>query len=337
MASDMDIDWAKLDAKTIEEIHAYLEANPQPPLDAGEVAQTNDDLMLGFTNYGAIWDDAVAGSGPVDQGPLQNNNKDRGHLGSHESMMPFNAPSRCTWEGCKTKTTFKTSKSYQHHLNNIHLKPLLCSVPRCSHKKPFRNRSDLQRHIDTIHSTNRPYVCPYPTCESETKRFARKDKWLQHIRETQHLNDAICPYHHCVSVAEFTSRKEISAHFSKYHSNYADDGYLASYSCSLGACAEMIDEHWSKILLINHLVNCHGIPSLGYWVAEVNGGGNKTVYSVSEKIQWHACTVCDPQNSASLLARNDPMLAALPGLRVFEDFDVVEVAYPRRRGNASSL
>jgi hypothetical protein len=241
--------------------------------------------------------------------------------------------SRCTLDGCKTKTIFKTERSYNNHLNNIHLKPLLCSVPRCSYKKPFRNRSDLNRHKATRHSNERPYECPYPTCESETKRFARKDKWLHHIRETQHLNDAFCPYAHCSSMTEFTSRKEISKHFNKVHSVYGVDERPRTYFCSLGACAETIDEHWGEDQLKTHLEACHGLPKNRFLIWSLNGGTERTVYCVSDELQWHDCTICGPQKSSSSLAKNDPVLATLPGLGVFSGW----ADYRRFIDSASSL
>jgi len=133
-------------------------------------------------------------------------------------------------------------------------------------------------------------------------------------------------------MTEFTSREEISKHFNDCHSRYDGENLTTPYSCSLGACAETIDEHWNEKQLKTHLEACHGLPKNIICIM-VNGGKKYTVHSVSDTLQWHDCTICGPQNSASFLAKNDPVLATLSGLRVFKDW----ADYCRFRDSASSL
>jgi hypothetical protein len=161
------------------------------------------------------------------------------HLSTHalDVLKVLAYPSRCLWQGCKSKASFKTKTSYKDHLTNIHTHPLTCTEYRCSYKKPFRNDGDLGRHKNTVHSSQRKYECPYDSCNAEITNFARRDKWLKHIRETQHFQDAFCPFHHCqlefgVDSKGFTSRQAISTHFSRYHA----ENRTACYDCGLGSC-----------------------------------------------------------------------------------------------------
>jgi hypothetical protein len=77
MASHTEIDWATIDPETVKKLIACMEANPQLPLDANEILQTNDDSMSGITNYSAMLADAVAANGMVNREPLQMVNEDR--------------------------------------------------------------------------------------------------------------------------------------------------------------------------------------------------------------------------------------------------------------------
>jgi hypothetical protein len=77
MDSNMDIDWATLNTTTLDELLAYMAANPNPSLDALEVPQTNDDLMSGFTDYSAMLDDATTANEVVDGEPPQRIDEDR--------------------------------------------------------------------------------------------------------------------------------------------------------------------------------------------------------------------------------------------------------------------
>ena len=224
------------------------------------------------------------------------------HLTGHgkDAIERFTVPSRCIWPDCSSKATFKTLDTYKRHLNNIHVKPLLCAVPRCSYKKPFRNQNDLDRHSATIHSDVKKYECPYESCESETKSFARKDKWLKHIQETIHENDAFCPYYHCVLLEAsvitsrgFTDRKQISEHFSNEHARNGNE----SYECTLDLCANAVNpSHWSKYSLRSHLEQDHGLWNSSYVaIANLSDEGRKlSAKHLPDPIpeEYHDCKVC---------------------------------------------
>jgi hypothetical protein len=187
----------------------------------------------------------------------------RAHLDDHSSdaLAHWTLGSKCTWQGCKSKAVFKALSLFKHHLLNIHTNPLLCTQPRCSYKKPFKNKHELERHNSTQHSVERRWECPYDSCPSESRTFARKDKWLKHIRETQHENDAFCPFYHCSLIAarsgkSFESRKEIGEHFSDYHAGRAVDGY----GCGLGSCENSgRRDRWDLFGLWEHLCEQHNI------------------------------------------------------------------------------
>lgn len=257
----------------------------------------------------------------------------------HEAIERFTAPSRCVWPDCSSKATFKTLSAYKHHLNNIHVKPLICPITRCSYKKPFRNQDDLDRHSATIHSDVKKYECPYESCESETKFFARKDKWLKHIHETLHENDAFCPYYHCVlgeasTSRGFRDRKQISKHFDHKHALNGDE----SYECALDLCANATyPSRWSKLNLREHLYYDHG---LGYpfdvkfdW---------KFVYNMEDKDRvlttkhlpdptpkgYHDCKVCATSDqhetsTAAVPGAQSPLDTQLEGLRYLGYFDAL--------------
>jgi hypothetical protein len=184
-----------------------------------------------FDRYKCTWDGCQQRS-PGDK-------ELRDHLSAHsvDALAHWACGSTCTWQGCKSKAKFKTTRRFNIHLENIHTKPVLCTRSRCTHKRPFRNKHELERHDLSKHSAERPWECPYDYCPSETRAFARKDKWLKHIREVQHANDAFCLYLHCDSSTirtekGFEDRKEIATHFSLKHSGGAVDGY----GCALGSC-----------------------------------------------------------------------------------------------------
>lgn len=186
------------------------------------------------------------------------------HLRNHgnNALHQFQPPSTCIWPGCSSKAVFQSKTNYSHHLDNIHVEPLICTAPNCSYKKPFRNQDDLDRHSSTIHSDVKNYECPYPSCDSEIKKFARKGKWLKHIRETIHDNDAFCPYYHC-TLGEakswpFKNRKQISTHFDIIHARNSEE----AYECALGTCAENpFPANWSRYGLEKHLRDDHSLFS----------------------------------------------------------------------------
>jgi hypothetical protein len=184
------------------------------------------------------------------------------HLIEHSQavLARWIQPSGCIWQGCRSKAIFNTTLAYEHHLRNIHSHPLLCNAPRCPHKKPFRNHADLDRHNRTAHLKEQKYECPYDFCEAETRTFARKDKWLKHIRETQHQNDAICPLFHCSlkqrkTLKKFASREEISMHFASQHAGDPE----SRYECALGSCCgDLKPDFWTIEGLSDHILIDHG-------------------------------------------------------------------------------
>lgn len=143
------------------------------------------------------------------------------HLKDHTwtASLEWSISANCGWRGCKSKAAFKDYRSHKSHLKNIHTHPLLCTVPKCRYKKPFRNQDDLSRHGSTAHSSLRPYNCPFSDCPEEIKTFARKDKWLKHIRETPHKGDKFCLYYHCIESLGLYSPgfQTLSKHFAKLH------------------------------------------------------------------------------------------------------------------------
>lgn len=187
----------------------------------------------------------------------------KAHLASHalNALARWTRGSKCRWLGCKSKAVFKLRSLFLEHLQNIHTNPLLCTKPRCSSKKPFKNKHELERHNSTSHSTERKWECPYDNCSSETRSFARKDKWMQHIRETQHENDAFCPFYHCSlilnqSLNGFESRQEIGKHFGSTHSGRPVDAYM----CAVGSCENTRNsDRWSSEGLQKHLRLQHKI------------------------------------------------------------------------------
>lgn len=188
-------------------------------------------LQSSFDRYKCTWDGC--------QQRLPGDKELRDHLSAHsvDALAHWACGSTCTWQGCKSKAKFKTTHQFNTHLENIHAKPLLCTRSRCTYKRPFRNKYELERHNSSKHSAGRPWECPYDYCPSETRAFARKDKWLKHIREVQHENDAFCPYQHCYPSTTrpgkgFEDRKKIATHFNRWHSLRVADGY----GCALGSC-----------------------------------------------------------------------------------------------------
>lgn len=175
--------------------------------------------------------------------------------------------SRCLWQGCKSKASFGTERLYRSHLKNIHAKPLLCTETGCKYKKPFRDENDLTRHQFTKHSAVNKWECPYDFCEAQTKTFARKDKLMKHIRDTQHQDDARCPFSHCrarqLSIgAVFSTRKQIVEHFVSEHSPNNSSGL----SCGLGSCAsDIAEQNWSQDGLARHLYKDHFSSKYGYY------------------------------------------------------------------------
>jgi hypothetical protein len=227
----------------------------------------------------------------------------RAHLDDHSNdcLAHWTPGSKCTWQGCKSKAAFKALSLFKHHLLNIHTNPLLCTQPRCSYKKPFKNKHELERHNSTQHSVERRWECPYDSCPSESRTFARKDKWLQHIRETQHENDAFCPFYHCSHKAaqsskSFESRKEIGKHFSNYHAGRAVDGY----GCGLGSCENSgRRDRWDLFGFQKHLSGQHNI-SFGWFDLETYFKATDHIFRLWHIPSWNLnkwvdCKICTSQ------------------------------------------
>jgi hypothetical protein len=234
------------------------------------------------------------------------------HLTEHSQavLARWVQHSGCIWQGCRSKAIFKSAGAYEHHLRNIHSYPLVCNAPRCPHKKPFRNHADLDRHNRTAHLKEQKYECPYDSCEAETRTFARKDKWLKHIRETQHQNDAICPLFHCSlkqrkTPKEFATRKEIIEHFNSYHSADPEN----RYECALGSCGDNLKpDFWTIGGLRDHIQDDHQFSSYSSMIKHVLK--EERVFGIQQLRHYaaifyeslakcHDCTGCAAQSKSA--------------------------------------
>ncbi|PMD58790.1 uncharacterized protein K444DRAFT_630472 [Hyaloscypha bicolor E] len=252
-------------------------------------------LQSSFDRYKCTWDEC--------QQRLPGDKELRDHLSAHsvDALAHWACGSICTWQGCKFKAKFKTTHQFNTHLENIHAKPLLCTRSRCTYKRPFKNEYELERHNSSKHSAERPWECPYDYCPSETRAFARKDKWLKHIREVQHENDAFCLYHHCYfstirAGKGFEDRKEISTHFNLWHSGRAVDGY----GCALGSCGNTGKrDRWHLLGLQQHLQIQHKIV-LGLDSLQTGLKGTDHIFR-SQQVpfdlynKWIDCEICASQ------------------------------------------
>ncbi|RDW88677.1 hypothetical protein BP6252_00709 [Coleophoma cylindrospora] len=238
----------------------------------------------------------------------------REHLAEHGAsvklLLAF--PGKCLWHGCTSKASFQNANAYDHHLLNIHTDPLTCEEHGCTHKKPFRNKHDLGRHVATKHSQVRKYSCPYKSCEAEEKDFARKDKLYLHIKNTEHINDAFCPSHHCrldqmQHAKPFETRVDILRHFNQNHGEQLHG--RPQFRCALGACSQY-SYHWGYFALEGHLTECHNIGSGRAWEISSNlGKQGKYVFEAGDinnllffdgtspkDVQWHDCNLCAQYN-----------------------------------------
>ncbi|KAL3422432.1 zinc finger protein zic 4 [Phlyctema vagabunda] len=166
-------------------------------------------------------------------------------------------PRRCPWPRCCSKALFKTRTQLQTHLDNIHVSPLQCTEAGCTHRTPFRSKYDLKRHVQTMHDGKREpqYACPYVGCRATTRTFARKDKWLMHLRSA-HLfaEHPRCPLNHC-SVGRddgIASQHELVKHIMKRHGS-------SSYECAIGSCGAQRSSRFDDFMLYRHLESCHGM------------------------------------------------------------------------------
>jgi len=239
------------------------------------------------------------------------------HLRTHSSsaLQLWLPSSTCTWPGCTSKAVFNNESKYKEHLKNIHTKPLICQEPKCMHKTPFRNKGDLNRHSTTAHKSARPYKCPFNSCES--RPFSRKDKLIQHIRETVHPGDDFCLFTHCKSTqtTSFTTREGLASHYLKLHcAAPGEQPYYTHrlFTCALGLCSlTSASELWTGNGLNDHLKAHHGIAYWGSIISKATKEGdyyvlrpkhieNYNAYSwVGKKIEWHECTVCSQSQQVS--------------------------------------
>ncbi|CZR53936.1 uncharacterized protein PAC_03818 [Phialocephala subalpina] len=257
------------------------------------------------------WDGCLAG-----RTPFSSNAELEAHLESHSISVTENwlGPSRCMWNGCRSKETFRLLSSLNRHLENIHVTPLVCTRHGCRFKKPFRNTHDLQRHVRQVHSGQQSFRCPYKGCEILGISFAGKDKWLQHIQEVEHENDGFCPVSHCEKEARggfegFQTRKEISSHIFEEH--VRPSSQPRDYSCGFGGCETYPSSQLSREQLEHHPFLDHGIvQGLRDMLeaANVAEHHNIRVENVPSGIDWSGCLLCVPppvDNTTTLSSSSD--------------------------------
>lgn len=191
-------------------------------------------------------------------------------LHSDELLGAWNGPTKCSWPQCSAKATFKYRNNWKAHLNNIHIKPLLCPVSGCNYTKPFGKNCDLTRHISTIHEQNQKHNCPIASCEASTTSFARKDKLLKHIREEHHT--VRCLLNHCGSIVLDGDQE---AHLQSVH---------GSHECAVGACKHGLLSKFSSNKLENHLRTCHHIYWFQYFsmILKMRDSADNTAYDESK-------------------------------------------------------
>lgn len=165
---------------------------------------------------------------------------------AHDVRTDWKPSSKCSWYRCSSKACHKDLKSFENHLNNIHVNPLVCTVESCTHGKPFRGKPDLQRHIDTAHGLKR-FRCRFEYCGLYKKQFSRKDKWMSHVRDFHDTQP--CPYDHCRWEVSNTFSESLAKHLGKTHGNF---------ECALKVCKGSVS-HFSEKALAEHLQVCHNI------------------------------------------------------------------------------
>ncbi|KAH8754961.1 hypothetical protein BGZ57DRAFT_958153 [Hyaloscypha finlandica] len=190
----------------------------------------------------------------------------KGHLEDHarDVIQRWSRDTECSWSGCVSKAKFKLLSPLRLHLENAHVKPLLCIRPGCSFKRPFRNISDLQRHVQTGHSRTSSFRCPYKECSSSARIFARKDKWLEHVQDAEHQLDNFCPVQHCEKEARsrcgFLSTKEAIKHMFNEHGGTSLD--VRDFSCAIGGCEPGGPPYLTKDQLKTHLIANHSFAEV---------------------------------------------------------------------------
>jgi hypothetical protein len=161
------------------------------------------------------------------------------HLDAHREIgEPLDT---CNWPNCSSKAVFKTRSSFQTHIYNIHVIPLVCNVPGCSYVKPFTKRCDLNRHKSTVHGDAGQVECPIQGCDTR----ARKDKLQEHMRK---YHDRLrCPYNHCTTTVV---EGQEETHVRESH---------GPYECGLGACEGKSQSRFLLNSLKGHARKQHGV------------------------------------------------------------------------------
>ncbi|KAH6673546.1 hypothetical protein B0J14DRAFT_50740 [Halenospora varia] len=212
------------------------------------------------------------------------------HLNNHigELLQHWVNSTACRWPSCTSAVVFKTRKTYQTHLENIHACPLVCPVRGCKHKTPFRSNHDLERHTKTIHISEKEWNCPYVDCPKSTEPFPRKDKWLKHLRHHP-ANDFACPLPHCntETMQSFQSQAQVVEHIQGSH---------GKYECALGACLNDRRSRFSEFGLLQHLELEHSLTDEACTTAcnSMKSQRERTVspQHLSASGGWENCSTC---------------------------------------------
>jgi hypothetical protein len=213
---------------------------------------------------------------------------------AHKVRNQWSETKSCTWPGCSSKAIFKSRKSLQTHLENIHINPLRCSEKGCPHQKPFRSNYDLKRHMKTAHygEQERQYICPYSQREGCHKTFVRKDKWLNHLRSCH--DDPSCPLNHCdVGTREgITTQAALVEHIKKCHGHY---------ECGIGSCGLGPRSRFAEFELLKHLEFHHDIQhgTVGAVRNAANLARDRSVNGthLPEGTWWNDCLSCGEKSA----------------------------------------
>jgi hypothetical protein len=264
------------------------------------------------------------------------------HLECHaqDVIQRWSGESGCKWSGCASKEIFKRLSSLKLHLENVHVKPLLCARLGCSFKRPFRNLSDLQRHVKSKHSHTGVVRCPYKECMSSTRTFVRKDKWLQHVQDAEHQLDNFCPVRHCEKEVRgrfggFKDPKEVIKHMFNEHAGTSAE--VRDFSCAIGGCEAGGPPFLTKDQLRRHLQVDHSL--MWHAATEVIDAVEATeIHQVQAQlvptgIKFAPCELCSLSSTSPPLNDGKFKLAPLDQSQVaclerFPDF-----APERRRGS----
>ncbi|KAE9364065.1 hypothetical protein N431DRAFT_423163 [Stipitochalara longipes BDJ] len=157
-------------------------------------------------------------------------------------LRAWEGPTTCSWPNCSSSRVFKEKYLLKRHLQNIHVTPLCCPIAGCSHSEPFDKKPDLDRHVKSIHEGS-SFVCPIESCDASTVGFPRKDKLVQHMRETH--NNVRCLLNHC-GAAILDGQQE--SHIQNGHGDY---------ECALMACADGMPSRFTEETARLHLISAH--------------------------------------------------------------------------------